>query len=288
MKHSIKISVMALVAMFAFSTAADAQFGKLLKKAKSAVMGTSSQDAYWEQQKKNEEMLKQRQAEKEAELTELKKQEGIKVYDADAPLPKSPLARTYFTLAGQKMMMDMMSTYGDRTISGFWSAEALQKEGYLDWQMKEGALDKALVEKLFDKKFGGISAPANASSTRTDSKNGHKFKVGNIGTETPSWQYRRNDFGTIICRYVVLMVMMEFDDGENIIGRFEAKQDHISGDSFDEDGTTVGFVNGNINNTQQRVITGWEVKTDCFTSKLGGAQSAAPAMKQAAAPAANK
>jgi hypothetical protein len=70
------------------------------------------------------------------------------------------------------------------------------------------------------------------------------------------------------CRYVVLMVVMEFDDGENIIGRFEAKQDHISGDSFDVDGTSVGFVNGNINNTTQRVINGWEVKTDCFTSTL--------------------
>ena len=37
MKQSIKISVMALVAMFAFSTVADAQFGSLLKAAKKAV-----------------------------------------------------------------------------------------------------------------------------------------------------------------------------------------------------------------------------------------------------------
>ena len=42
MKQSIKISVMALVAMFAFSTVADAQFGKLLKKAKSAVVPQQS------------------------------------------------------------------------------------------------------------------------------------------------------------------------------------------------------------------------------------------------------
>ena len=34
MKHSIKISVMALVAMFSFNTVADAQFGGLLKAAK--------------------------------------------------------------------------------------------------------------------------------------------------------------------------------------------------------------------------------------------------------------
>jgi hypothetical protein len=270
MRHSIKISMMALVAMFAVSTTADAQFGKLLKKAKSAVMGSSSQDAYWEQQKKNEEMLKAQQAKNEAELQEKLKQVGTKPYDANAELPKSPVARTIYTdpNTGEKMMLDLKSTSGDRTISGFWSVAALEKEDYLTWQLKPEALDKAVVEKLFEKKFGGITSAANASSTRTDSKYGHKFKVGNIGTETPSWKYRRDDWGNMTCRYVVLMVVMEFDDGENIIGRFEAKQDHISGDSFDVDGTSVGFVNGNINNTTQRVINGWEVRTDCFTSTL--------------------
>ena len=270
MRHSIKISMMALVAMFAVSTTADAQFGKLLKKAKSAVMGSSSQDAYWEQQKKNEEMLKAQQAKNEAELQEKLKQVGTKPYDANAELPKSPVARTIYTdpNTGEKMMLDLKSTSGDRTISGFWSVAALEKEDYLTWQLKPEALDKAVVEKLFEKKFGGITSAANASSTRTDSKYGHKFKVGNIGTETPSWKYSRDDWGNMTCRYVVLMVVMEFDDGENIIGRFEAKQDHISGDSFDVDGTSVGFVNGNINNTTQRVINGWEVKTDCFTSTL--------------------
>ena len=64
------------------------------------------------------------------------------------------------------------------------------------------------------------------------------------------------------------MVVMEFDDGENIIGRFEAKQDHIDGNTFDEDGMTVGFVNGLVSNTKDMVINGWEVKTDCFTSTL--------------------
>lgn len=92
--------------------------------------------------------------------------------------------------------------------------------------------------------------------------------MGNIGTETASWQYRRNDYGTLICRYLVLMVLMEFDDGENIIARFEAKQDHIDGSTFDEDGMTVGFVNDLVNRTEWRVVNGWEVKTDCFTSTL--------------------
>lgn len=42
MKHSIKVAAMALIAMFAFSTVADAQLGGLLNKAKSAVSSSSS------------------------------------------------------------------------------------------------------------------------------------------------------------------------------------------------------------------------------------------------------
>jgi hypothetical protein len=44
MKQSIKISVMALVAMFAFNTVADAQFGSLLKKAKQAAQKVTGSD----------------------------------------------------------------------------------------------------------------------------------------------------------------------------------------------------------------------------------------------------
>lgn len=45
MKFSIKVAAMALVAMFAFSTAADAQLGGLLNKAKNAVGNSSSSNA---------------------------------------------------------------------------------------------------------------------------------------------------------------------------------------------------------------------------------------------------
>ena len=48
MKHSVKVSVMALIAMFAFSTAADAQFGlgKLARKVRKAVGVETTQDKY--------------------------------------------------------------------------------------------------------------------------------------------------------------------------------------------------------------------------------------------------
>lgn len=263
MKHSIKISLMAFVAMFAFSTTSNAQFGL-----KNLLGGSKS--SYKKQQKAAEEAQKRLDAQRAAEMEELMKQCGTKPYDANAELPKSPIARTIYTdpNTGEKMMADLKSTYGDKTVNGFWSVSALEKEGYLDWQLKPEALDKEMVEKLFDKKFGGITSAVNATNARIDSKYGHKFKVGNIGTETPSWKYRRDDWGNMICRYVVLMVVMEFDDGENMIGRFEANQDHISGEAFDVDGTTVGYVNGNVNNTNQRVVNGWEVKTDCYTSTL--------------------
>ena len=269
MKNSIKTTALALVAMFAFSTAANAQFGKLLKKAKSAVMGTSSQDAYWEQQKKIDEMRNAQEKKNEEELAEKLKQVGTKPYDANAELPKSPVARTIYTdpKTGQKMMLDMKSSRGDKSIHGTWTVSGLEKEGLLSWQLKDESL-KPRVMALFDKKFGGISSAAKGSSTRTDAKYDHMFKVGNIGTETTSWQYRRNDWGTIVCRYVVLMVVMEFDDGENIIGRFVEKQVRKCGNTLDEDGMTVGFVNGLVSNTKDMVINGWEVKTDCFTSTL--------------------
>lgn len=44
MKHSVKISVMAVIAMFAVSTTADAQFGSLLKKAKQAAEKVTGND----------------------------------------------------------------------------------------------------------------------------------------------------------------------------------------------------------------------------------------------------
>lgn len=67
MKHLMKVSLMALVAMFAFSTAADAQLGGLLKKAKAAVTGNSSKNAYYEQQEKYEKLAKEQEAKNAAE-----------------------------------------------------------------------------------------------------------------------------------------------------------------------------------------------------------------------------
>ena len=63
MKHSIKISVMALIAMFAFSTAADAQFGlgKLARKVRKAVGVQTTQDKYEEfrEQQAKEDKIRQ-------------------------------------------------------------------------------------------------------------------------------------------------------------------------------------------------------------------------------------
>ena len=253
MKHSIKISVMALIAMFAVSTTADAQFGGLLKAAKKAVT----------KEKKTEITTAS------GETIEVKG--DMKVYDPNTELPKNPIARTIFTMPGteQKMMIDYTSSdtgWSDKYIDGFWSVQALEDEGFLKWQLKPEALDKARVLELFNKKFGNSAKRARVEAKYADKDT--KFKIGNIGTETTSWQYRRDNWGEIVCRYVVLMVVMEFEDGENLICRYEAKQDHISGDKFDEDGMTVGFVNGQVSGIKARVVNGWEVRTDCYTSTL--------------------
>ena len=65
MKHSLKISLMALVAMFAFNTTADAQFGGLLKKAKQAVSSKPKESAF---DKRKREEREKKEAEWEAEV----------------------------------------------------------------------------------------------------------------------------------------------------------------------------------------------------------------------------
>ena len=65
MNHSLKISLMALVAMFAFNTTADAQFGGLLKKAKQAVSSKPKESAF---DKRKREEREKKEAEWEAEV----------------------------------------------------------------------------------------------------------------------------------------------------------------------------------------------------------------------------
>ena len=84
MKHSLKISFMALVAMFAFSTVADAQLGGLLKKAKQAVGVKSKEEkqmeAMVEMQKKEQAQYKAAR-DQEAANFEAEKKKTFEVSD---------------------------------------------------------------------------------------------------------------------------------------------------------------------------------------------------------------
>ena len=60
MKLSVRISMLALAAMFAFSTPADAQFGKLLRKARKAVGLQTNQDKYEEYREMQDKADKER------------------------------------------------------------------------------------------------------------------------------------------------------------------------------------------------------------------------------------
>ena len=88
MKHLMKVSLMALVAMFAFNTTADAQLGGLLKKAKAAVSGKSSQNnagqAIYDQ-------MKAREAAEAAKMEEIQKQAVISPYNASVHDMRSAL-----------------------------------------------------------------------------------------------------------------------------------------------------------------------------------------------------
>ena len=78
MKHSLKISFMALVAMFAFSTVADAQLGGLLKKAKQAVGVEKKETAAERATRISQESQKARQ---DAEAAKANEKHPVTVYN---------------------------------------------------------------------------------------------------------------------------------------------------------------------------------------------------------------
>lgn len=241
MKHSIKISMMALVAMFAFSTIADAQFGfklpKLGKKKKSTVVVP-------------------------VQTEQAKPQNEIKPFDASARLPEKPMARTIFTMpgTGEKMMLDYKADCE-------WVVETVPDGSDLS-QMKCLCKDQALIKKaeeLFHEKFDGKSIYYITSVNKPTEM---KFKTVFGGTQTPSWQYRRDNWGEIIERFMVFTLVLECSDGENLLCRFEIKQPHAGGGNYDESASEVRWVNGGLTKTDVFAMSGWEVKTDCYTSTL--------------------
>ena len=231
MRHSIKISVMTLIAMFAFSTVADAQFGMLKSLGKDLGIG--------------------------------KKKAKISAYDENAQMPKNPMARTIFTdpNTGEKMMLDRSASC-DRNAEVSW--EWFQKAMLDSWKDEE--LSKKAAASFSEKygnwkpyEFLGINKPKDT-----------KMKIGYIGAAKSSWTYVRDKWGEVVGRVVDLNVVMEFSDGENVYINMQAYQPNIGGGNYDEDATEMRYWHNDKSETcvNARTVNGWEVRTDCFTSTL--------------------
>lgn len=258
MRHSIKISLMALMAMFAFSTVADAQFGLggLVKAAKKAVKGN----------KKTEVVL--------PGTTEPVKVKGeIKPYDENAALGED-MVRTIFMLGDQKMMLDQpvadhyRSSYSSSTMS--ISVDDVKKESVqkrLNWTWKDAGFMERAKEDFYNK-----HKDRSLSKLLQYAGSAEKWKVGNIGTDATGWQYNRDNWGNITYRYFKVYILFELEDGQNIMAPFEVCENNAGGGSYDEDTLLWNFSGwgDNRGNYYPRAVNIWEVKTDCYTSKLTG------------------
>ena len=257
MKQSIKISVMALVAMFAFSTVADAQFGLggLVKSAKKAL----------KKEKKTEIVL--------PGATEPVKVKGeMKVYEENAPLGKD-MVRTIFMLGDQKMMLDQ-PVGRHSTGSNIYENSILDpanKVNYKDYYFISSWKDAAFIERVkveFEKQHEGRT-PYRFLNYRGSGQDG-KWKVGNIGTDATGWQYNRDKWGNITYRYFKVYILFELEDGQNIVAPFEVCENNAGGSNYDEDTLLFNFAGWGAErrNFWIRSVYCWEVKTDCYTSTL--------------------
>lgn len=267
MKQKLKVSLMALVAMFAFSTVADAQLGGLLKKAKAAVGGNKSSNnagqALFNQMKAGE-------AADAAKKEELKKQAVVKPFDPNEEL-KPDMVRTFFTVDGQKKMLDqpvgLCKKYGHQ--DNIYVLKDADAKTLLNSKWKDEAFMKRAMEDFVEKHEG-----RTAYSLLNYEGPAVKWKVANIGTKATGWQYNRDKWGNITYRYFRVYILFELEDGHNVIAPFEVCENSAGPNNYDEDTLLwartawkedtrgeSGFFISEINN--------WEVKTDAYTSTLG-------------------
>ena len=266
MKHLMKVSLMALVAMFAFNTTADAQLGGLLKKAKAAVSGKSSQNnagqAIYDQ-------MKAREAAEAAKMEEIQKQAVISPYNASAEL-KEGMVRTIFTVGGQKMMLDQhpgfCKQYGKK--DKMYVLEDADADKLLKSKWKDEAFMKRALEDFADK-----HEDRTAYSLLNYEGPAKKWKAVNIGTKATGWQYNRNKWGDITYRYFRVYILFELEDGHNVIAPFEVCENEAGGGNYDDDTLLWAKTAWTESSRDEsgfflKEINGWEVKTDCYTSTM--------------------
>lgn len=182
-------------------------------------------------------------------------------YDSSVPVAEG-YARTIFTLGGKKMMLDYRPTAlgGAAKVDAAWVQEALTNK----W--KDAEFLERTKEEWMDH-FKRFTPYELLGLRKSDDVT---FKIGYIGTQKSTWEYSRDNWGELYCRYAVVYMVLEFSDGENILCKFDADQLHIGGGNYDADAIEIQYRNNNKGTTCQGAcaLSGWEVKTDCYTSTL--------------------
>ena len=208
MKHFMKVSLMALVAMFAFNTTADAQLGGLLKKAKSAVMGTSSQDAYWEQQKKYDKMAKEQAAKNAAEDAE-----------REARL-KEVEVKSWKTGKMEKVANPFI--INNKLASPETTAQIYAKEkNFSDKDSKKKIIEQFLDDEKFNNRKRG------ANDVLKDRK------VVEIVFLDDSWSINRTNMGDIKSRTMEFYAISEMTNGFTVCDRYYANNTYAGGGNYE-------------------------------------------------------
>ena len=202
MKHLMKVSLMALVAMFAFSNPADAQFGKLLKKAKQAagLEKSSSMDQRMEALKKEEEAEKAKKAAMEDSLRNAKF-EVLNWKTGQKESVKDPFLRTG---VGVKTTKDIYSYEAN-----FTDKESKQKvaQAFIDW------------DKFTNRK-------------REDNEILKDRKVVAVLFCYQDWKLYKDTWGNIKSRFQDIFVISELTNGLTIYERFAVENTNTGGGTY--------------------------------------------------------
>lgn len=156
MKHSLKISFMAFVAMFAFSTVADAQLGGLLKKAKQAVGVKSKEEkqmeAMVEMQKKDQAQYKAARDQEAANFEAEKK----KTFEVMNYATGKMMTMTNLFPPNEPVTAEWLTTTGFMKAQSFSDVESKKNviEHVIDFMKVQSATDGAMkTRKVVDVLF---------------------------------------------------------------------------------------------------------------------------------------
>ena len=209
MKHFMKVSLMALVAMFVFNTTADAQLGGLLKKAKAAVSGNSSKNAYFEQQEKYEKLAKEQEAKNAAEAAA--KAESLKMVEI----------KNWKT--GQMEKVANPFKWHNEPI------ESYTQDKIYGWEknFQDKAMNKKIIEMFIDKeKFDNRRRKADDMLKDR--------KVVEILFEKDSWKMYYDNLGDITSREQKISVVTELTGGYTVCEGYYVVQKYTGGGTYDE------------------------------------------------------